>query len=56
MLVALTGLRQERKVVDISRKFGTCESLVETRLNCSNLEEKVNFCERLCFFYLNYKF
>uniref|UniRef100_A0A1I7WTP3 RNA helicase n=1 Tax=Heterorhabditis bacteriophora TaxID=37862 RepID=A0A1I7WTP3_HETBA len=39
-LINLTGLRPQRKVFDLTRKFGTSESLVETRMNCSNLLEK----------------
>ncbi|VDM60531.1 unnamed protein product [Angiostrongylus costaricensis] len=36
-LIHLTGMRPECKIVDITRSFGTAETLVETRMNCSNL-------------------
>uniref|UniRef100_A0A0K0DF85 RNA helicase n=1 Tax=Angiostrongylus cantonensis TaxID=6313 RepID=A0A0K0DF85_ANGCA len=39
-LIRLTGMRPECKIVDITRSFGTAETLVETRMNCSNLLEK----------------
>ncbi|VDK48128.1 unnamed protein product [Anisakis simplex] len=39
-LIEIVGLRKERRVFDITRSFGTAESLVETRMNCSNLLEK----------------
>ncbi|KIH59713.1 DEAD/DEAH box helicase, partial [Ancylostoma duodenale] len=39
-LIQLTGMRPNCKVVDITRAFGTAETLVETRINCSNLLEK----------------
>ncbi|EYB91308.1 hypothetical protein Y032_0207g2018 [Ancylostoma ceylanicum] len=39
-LIQLTGMRPHCKVVDITRAFGTAETLVETRINCSNLLEK----------------
>lgn len=41
MLVSLTGLRKQRKVIDVTRRYGTAEGLTETRLNCGNLLEKV---------------
>ncbi|KIH60306.1 DEAD/DEAH box helicase [Ancylostoma duodenale] len=39
-LIQLTGMRPHCKIVDITRAFGTAETLVETRINCSNLLEK----------------
>lgn len=35
------GLKPKPKVVDITRKVGTVETLTEARINCTK-EEKVN--------------
>ncbi|CAJ0943009.1 unnamed protein product, partial [Mesorhabditis belari] len=39
-LTGITGLRNKRKIYDITREFGTAEKLVETRMNCEDLLEK----------------
>ncbi|GMT18850.1 hypothetical protein PFISCL1PPCAC_10147 [Pristionchus fissidentatus] len=36
-LATITGLRKERKVIDLTIGKGTAEKLVESRLNCKNL-------------------
>ncbi|GMS88535.1 hypothetical protein PENTCL1PPCAC_10710, partial [Pristionchus entomophagus] len=36
-LATVTGLRKERKVIDLTMGKGTAETLVESRLNCKNL-------------------
>lgn len=40
-LVEMAGLRTQHKVIDLTRAFGTAETLVETRINCNDLLEKV---------------
>jgi hypothetical protein len=40
-LIEIASLRKQRKVFDLTRSFGTAETLVETRFNCSGLAEKV---------------
>lgn len=46
----MAGLRRQHKVIDLTRSFGTAETLVETRINCAGLLEKVPlscFCDVL---------
>ena len=38
-VITLIGVKEKRKIVDLTRKVGTAETLVESRLHCS-LEEK----------------
>uniref|UniRef100_A0A914VRU8 ATP-dependent RNA helicase n=1 Tax=Plectus sambesii TaxID=2011161 RepID=A0A914VRU8_9BILA len=39
-LIEIANLRKQRKVFDLTRSFGTAETLIETRLNCDGLAEK----------------
>ena len=42
-LVEAMGLRKERKIFDITKPLCTPVALLETRMNCANLTEKVLF-------------
>ena len=37
------GLKEKAKVIDLTRKVGTVETLTEARINCAK-EEKVRLC------------
>ena len=37
------GLKEKAKVIDLTRKVGTVETLTEARINCTK-EEKVRNC------------
>lgn len=39
-IIDLVGMKSNPKIVDLSRKVGTVETLTEARINC-DLEEKV---------------
>lgn len=36
-LAKLIGVKPHHKVVDVTRKFGTAESLTEARINCDKV-------------------
>jgi len=42
MLMKKIGLKERPKVIDLTRKLGTVETLTEARINCT-VEEKVWF-------------
>ena len=39
-LIAAVGMNSKPKIIDLTKKFGTAETLTEARVNCA-LEEKV---------------
>lgn len=41
-LAAFAALRKNYKTIDLTRSFGTAERLVEAKINCANLLEKVS--------------
>lgn len=36
-LAKLIGVKAHRKIVDVTRKFGTAQSLTEARINCNKV-------------------
>ena len=44
ILISAIGMSVKPKIVDLTKKFGTVETLIETRINCS-LEDKVCFVQ-----------
>ena len=36
-LAKMVGVKSHRKVVDVTQKFGTAESLTEARINCNKV-------------------
>lgn len=43
-LIEITGIRKGKsKIIDITGERGTAETVVEARINCKNLLEKVSF-------------
>ena len=46
------GLKEKAKVIDLTRKIGTVETLTEARINCSK-EEKVCVYSKLAAIFCN---
>lgn len=56
-LAKLIGVKAHRKVVDVTRKFGTAQSLTEARINCDKVMRQFHqdVCPCMCIYlYLSY--